>query len=33
MSGIGSLDCDRSLMGLKDDFEAVPRAEQKAIKK
>ena len=33
MSGIGSLDCDRSLMGLKDDFEAVPSAEQKEIRK
>ena len=33
MSGIGSLDCDRSLMGLKDDFEAVPSAEQNEIRK
>ena len=33
MSGIGSVDCDRSLMGLKDDFEVVPIADQGKIKK
>lgn len=34
MSGIGSADCDRSLIKiLKDDFEAVPSAEQEETRK